>query len=266
MIASPWPGLLLASLLVFAWLLSLAALISLNLLDWTVHPGSFLVFTVVAILARTLLQTGLFIVAHDAMHGLLYPARPGLNRLMGKIFLGLYAGLSFQSCSVKHLNHHHDPASPFDPDFHHGDDRFFAWYRLFMVGYLSLPQLSFLLSGWLLLWLGTCSITPTALANLGLFAVLPLLLSSLQLFAVGTYWPHRGQDWHDPGHRCRNLDWPGWLSLLACFHFGYHLEHHSNPQLAWFELPRCRRVQVAQGSGPPFQRDLNCSTGLKRGA
>ena len=32
-----------------------------------------------------------------------------------------------------------------------------------------------------------------------------------------------------------SLDWPAWLSLLACFHFGYHREHHDRPDLAWFE-------------------------------
>jgi beta-carotene ketolase (CrtW type) len=74
------------------------------------------------------------------------------------------------------------------------------------------------------------------------------LLSSLQLFLVGTFLPHRGQD-HNPGenqgddlgedrHRSISLALPEGLSLLACYHFGYHREHHRAPQLAWHQLPQ----------------------------
>ena len=161
-----------------------------------------------AILVRTLLQTSLFIVAHDAMHGLLFPARPGLNHLFGQVFLGMYGGLSYPTCKRNHLRHHRHPASPLDPDFHQGEGRFFPWYRHFMAGYLSVAQLGRLAAGWLLLWLLARSFTPTALANLLLFVVLPLLLSSLQLFCVGTYWPHRGQNWGAAEHRCRTA-WTG---------------------------------------------------------
>ena len=27
-------------------------------------------------------------------------------------------------------------------------------------------------------------------------------------------------------HRARSNDMPTWLSLITCFHFGYHHEHH----------------------------------------
>jgi len=43
---------------------------------------------------------------------------------------------------------------------------------------------------------------------------------------------------------------PEWLSLLACYHFGYHLEHHQDPQLAWHELPRRRREGAASSLAP----------------
>jgi len=29
--------------------------------------------------------------------------------------------------------------------------------------------------------------------------------------------------------------------LLACFHFGYHREHHDHPYLPWFALPTARQ-------------------------
>ena len=65
---------------------------------------------------------------------------------------------------------------------------------------------------------------------------LPLLLSSLQLFVVGTYLPHRR---HGSGGSI-SLAWPSWLSLLACYHFGYHREHHDNPTQSWYQLSAAR--------------------------
>jgi beta-carotene ketolase (CrtW type) len=59
----------------------------------------------------------------------------------------------------------------------------------------------------------------------------------MQLFLVGTYLPHRRHASDGP----ISLAWPGWLSLLACYHFGYHREHHEQPGLAWFELPQAHR-------------------------
>jgi beta-carotene ketolase (CrtW type) len=35
------------------------------------------------------------------------------------------------------------------------------------------------------------------------------------------------------------------LSLLACFHFGYHREHHDNPSLSWYQLPAARALHLA---------------------
>jgi beta-carotene ketolase (CrtW type) len=73
-----------------------------------------------------------------------------------------------------------------------------------------------------------------------LFCTVPLLISSLQLFLFGTYLPHRQQRWPACAAQPCSLDLPVWLSLLACFHFGYHREHHDHPNLRWFELPRVR--------------------------
>jgi beta-carotene ketolase (CrtW type) len=81
-----------------------------------------------------------------------------------------------------------------------------------------------------------------------LFCTLPLMLSSLQLFVVGTYLPHRRSS--DRAQHIDSLGLPEWLSLLACYHFGYHLEHHQDPQLAWHELPRRRREGAASSLAP----------------
>lgn len=165
---------------------------------------------------------------------------------MGAVFLGWYGGLSYQTFRLEYQRHQLDPASSIDPYDHQGAARFWGWYNHFMAGYLPIPQLSLLTSGWLLLWLAVRPMTPTALVNLALFALLQLVFSSLQFFAVETDWPHSGQPCREPGHRCRSLDWPVWL---ACIHFGYHLEHPSNPQLVWFELPLLLRSRLKQGGG-----------------
>jgi beta-carotene ketolase (CrtW type) len=115
------------------------------------------------------------------------------------------------------------------------------WYGQFMAGYLSGAQMGRLLGGWAVLALGFRCINGSAPANVLLFCTAALLLSSLQLFLFGTYLPHRRQR---PPHRRSHPDslaLPPWLSLLACFHFGYHREHHDHPGLSWFELPAAHR-------------------------
>jgi beta-carotene ketolase (CrtW type) len=128
-----------------------------------------------------------------------------------------------------------------DPDFPaEGCSGLLPWYGQFMAGYLTAAQMSGLLGAWAALAVLFSRVTPTAVLNVLVFCTLPLLLSSWQLFVFGTYLPHRVQ--RAPG-RCPHpdsLDLPSWLSLLACFHFGYHREHHDNPGLAWFELPAAK--------------------------
>jgi len=228
-------GLLLAALILLGWLATLVLLLPL-------HPGQLEpALLVLAVLARTFLQTGLFIVGHDAMHGVLVPGSRGWNDGLGRFVLLLYAVLPYGSCRQKHHQHHHSPGSAEDPDFHApGQSSVLAWYGHFMGGYLRPLPLTLLVSIW-----GALALVASA-ASVALFCVLPLLLSSLQLFLVGTYLPHRGQGGgHDTRggqgedrHRSISLALPESLSLLACYHFGYHREHHRAPQLAWHQLPQ----------------------------
>jgi beta-carotene ketolase (CrtW type) len=228
--------------LMLAWALSLAWLLSLDLprLTWW--------GVTLAVLLRTQLQTGLFIVAHDAMHRVLWPGRRLWNDRIGALALMLYAALRFRSCHRQHRRHHHQPASAADPDFP-ADRRAgpLPWYRQFMAGYLSPAQMARLLAIWamLLLACGSSGTPCQAGLKLLLFCTLPLLLSSLQLFVFGTYLPHRGQRLPESRSHPDSLNLPPWLSLLACFHFGYHREHHDDPALPWFELPAARRRALA---------------------
>lgn len=183
------------------------------------------------------LNVGLFIVAHDCMHGSLAPGRPWLNRAAGRIALLLYAGFSLDRLHPKHFAHHRAPGSAEDPDFSADHPtRFWPWYFTFMTRYFGLteflilcvPILAYLLLG-------------VPVANLLLFWALPAILSSLQLFYFGTFRPHRhdGQAFADR-HNARSNDF-GWIvSLFTCFHFGYHREHHLHPHLPWWRLPAAR--------------------------
>jgi beta-carotene ketolase (CrtW type) len=111
-----------------------------------------------------------------------------------------------------------------------------------MASYLSPAQMGALLGSWLLLLVLFWSKTPHPLSSLLLFCTLPLLLSSLQLFVIGTYLPHRQTTCRSGDrHHAASLAWPEALSFLACFHFGYHWEHHADPRLPWYCLPAGRR-------------------------
>ncbi len=231
-----WCGLLFTCFTVVGWSITLVDLLTV---EWPLWPWWFVV---VAVLVRTHLQTGLFIAGHDSMHGVLLPENERGNRLLGACLLLLYAALPFDACLENHKRHHQRTASEEDPDFH-PDPRAGAlrWYIRFMAGYLRRSQMAGLLLFWLLLGLAVYRAGSLAWMNVLLFCIVPLLLSSLQLFVFGTYLPHRCQKAPRCQQRPDTLDLPPWLSLLACFHFGYHREHHDHPSLPWFALPACRR-------------------------
>lgn len=241
MTSSTRRGLALAAGLVLGWLGSWAVLLPTSLSELT--P----LVVAAAVLLRTLLQTGLFIVAHDAMHGSLWPKRPGANRRVGQVALLLYAALPYGRCRRNHGLHHRHAGSSRDPDHHlEGQPSLWRWYGRFMGAYLSPAQLTGLVLSWLVLAALAAGVSTSPVANVALYGVLPTLLSSAQLFLVGTFLPHRthgasarsssGEAPHQP----RSLDWPAWLSLLSCYHFGYHWEHHAYPHLPWHELPAAR--------------------------
>ena len=235
-------GLSWALALLLGWCISL-----MLPLMWPPEGGwSSAAFLLPLVLLRTLLQTGLFIIGHDAMHGSLLPASPRWNNRVGCLALWLYACLPWESCRRNHRRHHHAPASRLDPD-HHGRRSCgpLRWYLRFMASYLGPVQMVRRLAWWLAVLAVLQPWTVHPLKALLLFWILPLLLSSLQLFVFGTYLPHR----QAPGrsqdrHRSTSLAWPRALSFLACFHFGYHWEHHRDPQLPWFRLAETRHLMT----------------------
>ena len=184
------------------------------------------------------LYVGLFIIAHDCMHGSLVPFRPSANRAVGTAVLFLYAGFSFNKMNAKHHAHHRYSGTDHDPDF---DDRhphgFWPWYGKFFTEYLTWRQ-PLVLGSAITFY---AFVLGAPLINLFLFWALPSLLSSLQLFTFGTYLPHRpGDEDFIDSHNARTNDFCWMVSLLTCFHFGYHHEHHLAPRAPWWRLPAVR--------------------------
>ena len=200
--------------------------------------GSPFILIAIIVLVRAFLHTGLFIIAHDAMHDSLAPRNPYLNRLIGQISLFFYAGLSFKQCRYNHRLHHQSPETSEDPDFKsYSQQNIIGWYLKFMSNYLGTQQLIRLASIWIAIYYIIHINSQNALYIVTIFYALPLVISSLQLFIVGTWLPHRNGHESKPVQSNQSLALPTALSFAACYHFGYHQEHHQSPSTPWFRLP-----------------------------
>ena len=228
-------GVTIAALIIGAYLAIHISGIFFWQLNWGNAPAVAL-----TILVQTWLSTGLFILAHDAMHGALVPGSPRINRALGTLSLGLYAGLSYARLAPQHAAHHRRPGTADDPDFHAADPkRAGPWLLAFMRSYYTHGQIArIMLVATVYLLLGA------SLLNIVLFWAIPALLALGQLFWFGTYLPHRHEEEPFPDrHRARSTRLSSLVSLLTCFHFGgYHHEHHLSPSTPWWALPRLRRA------------------------
>jgi beta-carotene ketolase (CrtW type) len=233
------------SALIFAGWLSLHVL-SVFFLEL---EGPGLAAAPLIVLAICWLNVGLFIVAHDCMHGSLAPRRPGINRWIGRIALAFYAGFSFDRLLPKHFDHHRHAGTGKDPDFSEAHpSAFWPWYLAFLRQYFGVREF-LVLTGLVAVYV---LLLGASYPNLLLFWALPAILSSIQLFLFGTYLPHRAEERpFGDRHRARSNDY-GWLaSLFSCFHFGYHHEHHLAPHVPWWRLPAERARMRTLGSAPP---------------
>jgi beta-carotene/zeaxanthin 4-ketolase len=204
--------------------------IDLNTVSWVV--------VIAAVLIQTFLYTGLFITAHDAMHGVVYPQNLKVNNFIGSLAVILYALFSYRKLHKKHWEHHKHPAGEEDPDYHDGENTGLArWYLHFMLGYISWWQIA----GMALIFNLLHIVFGVAVANLLLFWALPAIASTWQLFYFGTYLPHREPaGGYTNRHNSSSNDFGVFLSFITCYHFGYHLEHHEFPYVQWWKLPRVR--------------------------
>lgn len=203
-------------------------------LSWQTAP-----FVPLVIALQCWLTVGLFIVAHDAMHGSLAPGWHRLNGAVGTFILTIYAGFGWRRVRDAHMAHHDAPGTAADPDFFIDEpDRFWPWFRTFFMRYFGLRSVLFV-----------CTVVTTyifvfgaSVFNVVLFYGLPSLLSSLQLFYFGTFLPHRHEEsGFSDRHNARSNELGYFASLVSCFHFGYHHEHHSRPWVPWWALPDQRQ-------------------------
>jgi beta-carotene/zeaxanthin 4-ketolase len=222
-------GIVIALSIVIFWAISLVILLKL---DITNYPSWAIA---IAIIWQGFLYTGLFITGHDAMHGSLFPSNKKINHFLGALVVWLYSFLSYKTLLQKHWLHHHYPASEIDPDFHDGTHRNpIAWYLYFMKGYWGWSQFI----GHTIVFNFARNILHISQTNLILFLPVALIFSSIQLFYFGTYLPHREpQGGYIRPHCAQTISLPIILSFIACYHFGYHREHHEYPHLPWWQLP-----------------------------
>jgi fatty acid desaturase len=195
---------------------------------------------IVMVILQTWLSTGLFIVAHDAMHGALAPSHPRLNRAIGAACLSLYACLSYAALLPQHHLHHRETGRAGDPDFHGGDPSLVGWFLQFFKTYYSHGQIIRIT----VMALIYTVLLGAPLGNIVIFWALPALGAVAQLFVFGTWLPHRERETpFVDAHRAHSIDVGPVLSLLTCFHFGgYHHEHHLSPGTPWWGLPSRRRA------------------------
>ena len=185
------------------------------------------------------LYVGLFIIAHDTMHGSLFPNHPKWNARIGTAIMFVYAGFSWTYMRTAHHTHHDFPGTEKDPDFNAEDPiKFWPWYFKFFFQYFGLRQVLTLM-GFTLFYI---ALGAPYLNTIIMWAV-PAILSSVQLFYFGTYLTHRHAAPFPDAHNARTNAFPKWLSLLTCFHFGYHHEHHLFPYEPWWRLPYRKRLQ-----------------------
>ena len=226
-------GLLIAFIIIGIWAASLVFLLTRNLVE--LYP----LLIPLAIIWQTFLYTGLFITAHDAMHGAVFPANRKINDAIGTFVVLVYALFSYKNLLTKHWDHHKYPASQKDPDFHDGVHKnFFQWYIHFIRNYITWKQIL----GMAILFNVLLHLFHISIPNLLLFWVTPSLLSTFQLFYFGTVLPHREtSEGYQDKHRARSVRLPVFLSFLTCYHFGgFHWEHHVYPNVAWWNLPTPR--------------------------
>lgn len=235
-----WRGVALAGLILALWFTGLALLLPL---EWASMGAWVWLVMPLGVLVMTHLYTGLFISAHDAMHGTLAPGRPALNDALGRLCTLLFAFNSWARLRPKHHLHHRHVATAADPDFHpEGAHGFWRWYLKFGAEYITWPQLLAMAVTFNVLYRLFFPIE-----NVILFWMLPSVLSTFQLFYFGTYLPHRDVP-EAPGnaHHSRSQQRHHLWAFVSCYFFGYHYEHHDSPATPWWQLWRVKDAATTE--------------------
>ncbi len=213
--------------LITLWGLTMWILLAFFSVDFA-NPLTYLL-----ILLQTHLYTGLFITAHDAMHGAVSQHKK-VNDSIGKVAATLFAYNAYRKLFPKHHQHHRFVGTAQDPDYHPGG--FVSWYVKFAREYVSIWQILLMALTYELL----IRIFPKP--NVILFYIVPSILATLQLFYFGTYLPHRGE--HTNRHKSSTQKKNHLWAFLSCYFFGYHYEHHHAPGVPWWQLYKEKNKMV----------------------
>ena len=105
-------GLVISALVMMTWA---------RVLIFALFEHELSLFTTPCLLAILIhLYTGLFITAHDSIHGTI-SSNPTLNKWAGKLCLLAFAGFDYDMIREEHWRHHsHAGLAGEDPDFHRG--------------------------------------------------------------------------------------------------------------------------------------------------
>jgi len=220
-------GIIISLAILFLWFCSLVFWLHFPI-SWS-NPWLYL-----GVLLQTHLYTGLFITAHDAMHGLV-SSNKKVNHTIGWIAAILFSYNFYWRLFPKHHEHHRYVATDKDPDYHHSDN-FFIWYYSFVRQYVNVWQILLMAISYNILKLFL------PMENLIVFWMAPAVLATLQLFYFGTYLPHRGEssNEHHSSSQSKNHLW----AFLSCYFFGYHYEHHDSPGTPWWRLWKEKEKQT----------------------
>lgn len=225
-------GVLIASTIVIAWFCSLIYLFSIDVSFY--NPLIYLF-----IFVQSHLYTGLFITAHDAMHGTVSQNKI-TNKWIGRVTAILFAFNFYDKLFTKHHEHHRFVATDKDPDYH-SSDNFFIWYFSFVKQYVTWYQILMMAITLNLLKI----IIP--IENLILFWMIPSIIATFQLFYFGTYLPHKGE--HSPKNhqKSRSQKLNHFVAFITCYFFGYHYEHHISPRTPWWKLHKLKEKYDLEG-------------------
>ena len=214
------------------------------ILSWSIHLVYILLYQPVDpadivfwfhLLLQTWLFTGLFITAHDAMHGTVSKNR-FMNDGIGILASIFYAGLWYPILYKKHSLHHIYPATDQDPDYTSGNQNFFVWWYRFMHNYITIWQILIMA---ILFNIGLVWFNELQLIALW---IIPSVLSTFELFYFGTYVPHRLPHTKEMGpDKSRSQPKNHFMALITCYFFGYHSEHHASPRTPWWQLYRIKQ-------------------------